>query len=213
MTSNILPDLKHIIGLALLGLFLSSFTLMNGYGQETLLSINGENISEEEFAFFMKANRALCYSYFYTEHNVSQNPEFWTSSYSGERPIDYIRNKTLEILTEVKINLILARELGIIDDVSFKAFLYRFEQENKRRKAAIDKGELIYGPKEYKLESYFSYWYSNILISLRKQWGNGQMIVSDSISAYYNRLKNDYRIPDEISIIQLSIPYTDQGEY
>ncbi|MCF8380389.1 MAG: hypothetical protein K9H49_12470 [Bacteroidales bacterium] len=200
------------IRLSILVLLAILFSLLSVNAQEAILNINGENISTEEFAFFMKSQRSLCYSYFYTTYNVNQSPEFWTSSYSGERPIDYIREKTLETLTEVKVHLMLAKELGMINDISFRAFLYRFDEENKRRKEITEKGGLIYGPKEFSREGYFSYWYSNLMIDLRKKWIRELEITNDSIKVYYNRMKERYRTSDEVSLILFSIPYNEPQE-
>ncbi len=74
-------------------------------GQEIVLTINNEAVTDEEFIFFMKQERALTYSYFFTNYGAEQSPEFWNTSFAGERPVQYIQNLTIKKLVEINKHL------------------------------------------------------------------------------------------------------------
>ena len=187
------------------------FVFQNALAQDVLF-INKEAVSEDEFIFFLKPERALTYNYFYTNYGAEQSPEFWNTSYAGETPGQYIQNRAIEKLVEVKTHLILARELGLLEDIRFSSIENSFELENKRRREAREKGEVIYGPKEFSMHTFFSYWYSNLVISLRKEWGNRYQPNNDSLRNYYQRNRNDYRSPDELFLTEAGIPYIDDQD-
>lgn len=178
-------------------------------GQEIVLTINNEAVTDEEFIFFMKQERALTYSYFYTNYGAEQSPEFWNTSFVGETPVQYIQNLTIKKLVEINKHLVLAREFGQLDDISFKAIQNKYELENKRRSEAIEKGEVIYGPKEFSMFTFFSYWYSNLVIDIRKAWGNRYQPDKNSLHSYYMRHQNNYKSPDELLLTEVSVAYGD----
>jgi len=192
--------------------FFTGISFSNVEGQEILFAIDGEPVIEEEFVFFMKQNRALTYSYFYTNYKADQGPEFWSKSYSGENPLIYIRDKTITRLIEVKMHLMLARDMGLMDDISFIAFLTSLEKENISRKEKSESGEVIYGPEQYTGETFFSYWYSNLVISLMKKWREENQVGKDSLLDYYQRNGSDFTTAGEITVNLVSIQYNDEEE-
>lgn len=53
--------------------------------------------------------------------------------------------------------LTFARKIGLIDDDSLEAIAHRCNAENKKRKIALEKGEIVYGLTEFTLPVYLDY--------------------------------------------------------
>lgn len=53
--------------------------------------------------------------------------------------------------------LIFAQKTGLIDDSSLEAVIERCKKENEKRKLALEKGEIVYGLKEFTLPAYLDY--------------------------------------------------------
>lgn len=161
--------------------------------------VNGEKISVLEFRNAMAENRNKIYDYFRQNYDVSDHAGFWKQSVNGEIPIEMLKQKSMEQCARVKIEQILAKQQGIIDDISYQGFLKNLEAENKRRKTAVENNQVIFGPVQYTEEVYFKYVLSNMVISLKDKLQEIE-VNDDEIQEYYEENKQLYKIPDTINI-------------
>ncbi len=192
---------------------LGIFYLNGTSGDTWIAKVNGEPIRKNEFLRQLKLERTDTFEYFRQKYNADPSGDFWNKSFSGEVPIDYAREKTLEECAAVKVKQILARENGLIDDISSEAFLKDLAAENKRRKEAVKNNLPVYGPVQYDENSYFIQVLSNLTIKTKEKLLEGEFKpTEEELRDYYEKVKDElYKEEDNISIHILYIQYGKDG--
>ena len=81
----------------------------------------------------------------------------------------------------------LAKECGDVSDSSYKALEKRWKDENAKRSEKVEKGEVVYGLKEYTFQLYLQYEMS----TLKEKYCNddtreGMELTEDEVLEYYN---------------------------
>ena len=114
---------------------------------------------------------------------------------------------TFEALAEVKVQQLLALELGLIPDFSYKYFHQQFLNENKRRREALFNSKVFYGPVQFSEESYFSYYTSNLVLNLKKELAKTRFKIDQPglLKLYEQNKDSLYKIPDRILCIRAEI--------
>ncbi len=126
-------------------------------------AIQNEPITVNEFKLFMQDNR--------TVKGIS---------------VEAVREATLKQLARIKVEQIYAKQLGVIDDISYEGFLRSLKAENTRREKAFKNNEIIYGPVQYNERDYFAYVYSNMVINVkRKLETEGNFITENDVRTFY----------------------------
>ncbi|GMQ61953.1 peptidyl-prolyl cis-trans isomerase [Vallitalea maricola] len=177
-------------------------------------NINGEEITRKEFIARLKDHRAIIYNYFKNQYNVDDSNNFWTSEYGGEVPIEVSREKTLKELVRIKIEQSLARENGLIDDITYKEFLKKLKNENERRKKALENNEVIYGPTEYGESEYFSYTHSTMILELIETLNKEKFKPDDAeLIKYYNNTRAlQYKQEDQFTIEKITAEINNENK-
>ncbi|MEK4353339.1 peptidylprolyl isomerase [Paenibacillus sp. FSL R5-0475] len=180
---------------ALLSLFLIAPSSNNDVEDiQTVATMNGEPIQIPEFMLILNNNYvAKTYNYFSNNYGVKNYKDFWTTVYGNEKPIDYAKNLALKELIRIKSEQILMKEYGVANDISYGSFLNELEQENKRRKIAVDNNQVIYGPIEYSEYQYFSHVFANHVVELKKKLEKETFNINESdLRALYENVKEEY---------------------
>ncbi|MDQ6423639.1 peptidylprolyl isomerase [Paenibacillus sp. LHD-117] len=181
--------------------------------QATVLVINGEEVSAEEYRKLLDENRAYTFSYFKKNYGVDHSSDFWESRYGNEKPIDVIRKKTFEDLVRLKVQQILAKQKGVVKDISYSRFLSILEEENSRRKEAVQKGQVIYGPEQYRERDYYRTTFDNLKYELKKKLLEEQPFQETELKQYYTEnLESLFKKQDSIQIRKIYIPHSSEGE-
>jgi len=158
-----------------------------------VFTVNDEPVTAEEFRFFLQQNKALTVSDFKRKHHADYHADFWTSSYQGQNPLDYAKQKTIEDLKKIKIEQMLMKRHGIIEDLSVASFLKQLETENKDRQQNIRNKQPIYGPQKYGAESFYSYLhsmnYQALIDDLVKK--NKAALTDAELKPLYDKIKSD----------------------
>lgn len=141
--------------------------------------INDEPLSLREYTRVVLEKKAGVFEYFKQKYNAGYDRDFWSSSFNGEIPGDYLKEKALEECIKIKAQQILAKEKGIQKDISYAAFIKDFQKENRRRQKAVKNNEIIYGPVEYKEGDYFNHIFSKAVISLKEKLKGNEIAVDD----------------------------------
>jgi hypothetical protein len=177
----------------------------------TVFTVNNEPVSKAEFLNEMSGLKSTVFSAFAQKYSVKDNIEFWTTSYDNETPIVVLKEKTMSSLKRMKIEQILFKKNGIAADISYSRFLKDLETENQRRKEALAKNEVIYGPKIYDKVEYYNVLHDNRVEELKNKLSSNQLSVKDSeITSYYNRNRgNLYKKPDDIKYQKIEFKYSD----
>lgn len=174
---------------------------------QAVVYVNGYPISYREYVQELSHHKANVYSYFHEHYKVIDGPDFWTSSYGGEIPIDMAKERALNKAVERKIIQILAYDEGLIEDISYSAFLESLRLENDRRRQYVEENKIIYGPKQYDERLYYLYQQSNMLIDLKELLKNNTFKpTEDELRFLYENLREDrYKELDEMKIERVSI--------
>lgn len=169
--------------------------------------INGEPVTIREFSQAMLRNRADIYAYFKQVYGVDDSPEFWTQSHQGETPLEKLKNTALDAIVKIKVQQILAREKGIVQDISYEKFLSDLKAENARRKEAVKNHQVIYGPVEYSEEVFFDIVFSNMVGNLKEklndEWGSDE----GELKKYYDSNIPLFKESDTIITQRISVSY------
>ena len=188
--------------------------LVKSKDNSTVLTINGEPVSEDEFSLIMSGLRANVFSYFSQKYGAKDNINFWTTSFNGEVPADILKQNTIDELKRIKIEQILMKVYAITDDISYFGFLKDFKNENERRKIAVTKNLPIFGPIQYEEKIYYNYLQSERTEKLKQILSCKELFISEEeIKIYYNENKEKkYRKPDYINIEKITLPVTNDKE-
>ena len=171
--------------------------------------VNGEVVSVREFERRIIRNRALAYNYFRQKYGAQDSADFWTTSYSGEVPVEWIRKKALDECVRIKIEQALARDKSVVGDISYTAFLDSLDRENERRRKALAAGQPIYGPQQYKEDEYFTYLFNNMLVELKRRLSQQEFHVSEeTLRARYEADKDRlYARGDRVRAWVIEMPF------
>ena len=129
---------------------------------------------------WMLLEKANVYSYFYRKYKVQDNPTFWTEKLGDEIPLEKLKEIALQRVKRCKVQQILALEMGILKTANFDEILNALEEENLNRKRKIEKGEPIYGPKQFTSRTYFFKVFDNMVIKLKNELAKDALKPSES---------------------------------
>ena len=124
-------------------------------GDTTVLTINGEPVSADEYTLVMNRQVGPVYSLFKQTRNLDDHVGYWSPASGPDGPLAKLRELTLAELVRIKICQSQAKALGLAKNVDFASFRTAYEQENIRRLEAKARGEVVYGPPQYRLASYY----------------------------------------------------------
>lgn len=134
---------------------------------ETVVYVNGSPITFAELKMASEGFQSEVVTYFFNTHGVEQSESFWNEEHGGETPNERFFKLSLDEAVRIKTEQLIMVDYGVTDDISYETYYNSFIAENKRRLTAIENNEIIYGPKQYTLKTYFDYVHNNRLIELK----------------------------------------------
>jgi hypothetical protein len=172
-----------------------------------IAKINNEPITIKEFNRFINQNRAFVFNHFSQKFSVQDSKDFWTTDFGGEKPVHYLKEKSLNECINIKIQQMLAREKGLVQDISYSAFLKNLKQENEKRQLAVETKKVIYGPIEFTEQTYFNHIFSILIIKLKKVLAANEFEINEEkLRKFYEEHKDDlYKRQDALKIEKLSV--------
>jgi len=181
---------------------------------EPVVRINGTPVAKGEFLILLSQQRAAVFNYFRDKYGTQDHPTFWTTSYGGEIPAEKAKELALKEIVRIKTQQQLAQQHGILVDTSYAAFSSKLQQENQRRKQMVDQGQVIYGPIQYDEAGYYDYLISNMIIDLKEQLVNNNVIIftDTSLQSFYELNKERYRKIPTLRAQVIAIQYTDDTD-
>jgi len=114
-----------------------------------VFSINDEPVTFREFNQSVLHVRSRVLSYFIVAGVDTSCPDFWHTPIDGRVPVDELKLEAIDRSARIKVLQMYARNLGLMDDISYDAFLQGFEDENQRRIDTLHAGGIIFGPQQY----------------------------------------------------------------
>jgi hypothetical protein len=201
-----------IVTLGALSFVLFEVTLNNSENK-TIATVNNDPIYVDEFREKLLIQRIPVEQYFREKYGVAVNGDFWESSYDGGNPLKKAKEMALNEYVKIKVEQELGRDKGLVEDISYPAFLKQLEQENKRRKKAVENNEVIYGPIEFQKNVYYEYLRSNLEIKLKEVLESKEIqFTEEDLMKYYEQAKDSiYRKEGEVKITKIYITYMDES--
>ncbi len=121
----------------------------------TVLTVDDEPVSAAEYKLVMEGRTAEVTNYFYAKHGLADQAGYWKDDGKPANPIRTLRDLVTTELRGIKTVQRLAKAKGVTADISYAVFREDFLKENARRAKALEKKEVIYGPKIYKERPYY----------------------------------------------------------
>ncbi len=163
--------------------------------------MNGEAVAARELELAMLEQRALVLDEA-QRRGVMVGPDFWIRPAGGVVPLEEVRARALRTLTRRKLEQLLAKEAGLIGDLSYAALLGDLARENARRSEVLSRGGVIYGPTQYDEVGYADYRQAN-LVQAHLRWLAAKPRPSAELRAYYRLVKERYyRQPDRVVVAE-----------
>ena len=136
---------------------------------QTALTVNGYEVSREEFRWFMEQERGGVFRHFKTRHNLEDGKDFWTHEMGGTTPKAMLQSNTVARVTREKAEQILFLELGLVQDIRYAAFLAQLEKLNQEREQAARQGRTVYGPVRYTQIQFYQHWKATLRAQAREK--------------------------------------------
>ncbi|NQX58443.1 peptidylprolyl isomerase [Paenibacillus qinlingensis] len=178
----------------------------------SVASVNGEVVEAREFSVFLVAERAKILAYFQHTYGAEESPEFWTTSYQGEIPLDKITKEVLRKMMMLKVQQSLGIQYGHLQNASYTAFLEQLRIENERRTKDARAGKPIYGPKQLDAKVYYEMRQSQLLEDLKRKMNSSATIKETEIKTYYDANQRDFVKAGMSKVNMISIPYSVTNE-
>ncbi|HHW00551.1 MAG TPA: hypothetical protein GXX36_13460 [Clostridiaceae bacterium] len=204
-----------IIGVvvAVTAIFISFQVIRNNTENKIVATVNGDPVYVEEFRERLLMQKVPVQQFFREKYGIQAGDGFWESYFEGENPLKTAKEMALNECVQIKVEQQLGRDKGLVEDISYPAFLKQLEKENKRRKKAVENNEIIYGPVEYQKNVYYEYLYSNMKIALKELLeGKEIQFTEEDLMSYYEQIKDSlYRKEGEVKILKAYVTYTDEN--
>ena len=135
----------------------------------TVAVVNGEKVTQEEFDYFKARKRADVINYYISEFDATVDEDFWQTDFNGITPEKDLEDRAVSECVKAKIQLVLCRENGIYDDISFVGLRQRAENFNSQ-----DKSGAI-GLKTIEIETFYTYYIETGVMELKNILGEKEL--------------------------------------
>lgn len=119
-------------------------------------TVNGEEIMSEEMEYFKSRSKADIINEYAEKYGVKDFSDFWDKEFDGKTPNEALNEKALSQAVDAKIRLVLMKENGVYDDITFSGLRKKAEEYNKTHENA--QGNV--GIKTVDLNSFYTYYIS-----------------------------------------------------
>lgn len=194
-------------------------SLLAATGEQSVVAeVNGDPVTAAELSHFAKLHRASVIEAYLSlsEDNAVIDEKFWElkQDAGGITPMEKLRNIALGEAVRMKTELQLARELGLVGDISYGSLLEALERENKRREAAAANGEPVYGPARFEESSFIGFYRSKLAASVTELWSENELGSSErELHAFYEEIKTTLSpMEGSLTYETIAIAYRHDGE-
>lgn len=135
----------------------------------TVAVVNGETVTKEEFDYFKARQRANVINYYISAFDAAVDEDFWQTDFNGTTPEKDLEDRAINECIKAKIQLVLCRENGIYDDISFAGLRQRAENFNSQ-----DKSGAI-GLKTIDMSTFYTYYIDTGVMELKNMLGEKEL--------------------------------------
>ncbi len=203
------PILLLAAGAVLVSVIIFGSRAFAGIGDNDIVAyINGEPVTVREYTQALLVKRYDTYAYFRQKYGAEDHTGFWTEAYEGEVPLDRVKGTALEYITNRKVQQILARDKGIVRDISYRSIMEELKTENARRSKAYKNNQVIYGPVQYREQEYYDLIFSDMIAGLKQKLLREMTFEEEKISGYYLEHQENYRRSDTLTVYKITAGYS-----
>ena len=139
-------------------------------------TVNGEAVTVEEIDYFKSRCRADIINDFAEKYGVKDFSDFWERDFDGTTPSAELEKAALSQAAEAKIKLVMMRENGVYDDISFaglkkRAAQYNSEHENMHGNVGITSIDM---------SGFYTYYVSTGEMELKNILAEGELKPTDA---------------------------------
>ncbi len=134
-------------------------------------TVNGEVIMSDEIDYFKTRCRADIINEYAEKYSVKDFSDFWDKEFDGTTPAQALEKKALSQAVDAKIRLVLMRDNGVYDDISFSALKEKAEKYNKDHENV--KGNV--GINSIDLSGFYTYYVSTGEMELKNILAEGEL--------------------------------------
>lgn len=165
-----------------LALLFSFFGCANNEGREAApepdediyYTVNNETVTAEEIEYFKEKYTAEVMLKFTSEYGAVFDENFWSTPYEGVTPQEYLDSLVKEVAARAKIELVLCRENGIYEDISFRGLYNLALEYNKAHKDTVS-----VGLQTIPMATFYTYYIDNGVMELKNILGEGELAPTD----------------------------------
>lgn len=138
-------------------------------------TVNGEEITEEEFEYFRKKYKSEVLNDCLEKSGAKYTEDFWQTEIDGVTPEEILYERTLEECVRARIQFLLMKEEGIYDDVTFAGLRAKAEAFNKEN----ENKEGVVGIKSIQMSQFYSYYLQTGVMELQNIYSEGKLKPSE----------------------------------
>lgn len=159
-------------------------------GLEVIAAVDSEAITVREFRQEMDHHRAGVFTGFNRRYSLDSFRDFWNHAFDGKTPLEVLKEKALESACRHKMQQILMKEKGLVEDIGYEAFLRQWSAENNARAEAAGAGKVLYGPVQYTERGYFQYLLTNGVIRLKSALAGHELsFTEEDLKHHFRKIK------------------------
>jgi hypothetical protein len=144
-------------------------------GDKQVATVNGEIITENEMKYFSLKLRSSVINEFISEYGLEFSDSFWDTEVNGKTPQETLDERALDECVKAKIQLVLCREQGIYDDISYEGLYKKAIEYNESHSGKSNAA----GVKTISLEQFYSYYLDNGVMELKNKLRDTTLAPSD----------------------------------
>jgi len=110
---------------------------------------------------------------------------------------DKLQDKTNDFVKKLYAKMEIANSYGIIISYSFRELNQKMNEENKSRQEMKSNNQVFFGPVNFTLETYFSFWISRIEVDTKNKIAENATIEITELAKNYYSINKDQYIEDE----------------
>lgn len=133
-----------------------------------VMTVNGEPVSAAEYRLVMERQVPGVYGHFKQTRNLDDHAGYWSETSGPDGPLARLRQVVCDELVRIKVHQAAARQRNLVEKTAFADFQRDFAAENARRRDALARKEVIYGPPQYREASYYYIRLGDLAYKLRQ---------------------------------------------
>lgn len=184
-----------IAAVVLTGLY---FGIFRKSGTDTILTINGQPVTREEYQMVLSSFCSRVQSAYSTEE--ANREDFWSDSGDEDSPLNEIMDLTLRELKENKVTVSMAEINGINTDMDYDTIKSDYEADADVRSDRDSQEQTVYGPDNLSFASYYGYRYTSLRAELEEALKPEYPITEDGLRELYEKNIDQYTYQTQVSV-------------